>query len=191
MGKHVISLAVLLMAGSTTAAQGVTPVYMFAAADRLPLERPVVLEGILQEGVFLGAPSYGNDPQADVQERWPYLQLPYPVQFERDPTLDTSQTQKDHALYFIQLLLLAEHGGRADLFGRKVRVRGRAMWGHTSHHRTPVVVSVESVARIPSYGLLKKRGSPTTEMKLTSVERIERSQPFSGVGRLVWKWSGI
>jgi len=161
MSRRVIWLAVLVTAGSTTAGLDVAPVYMFDATGRLPLDRPVVLEGILQEGVFLGAPSYGNDPQTDVQERWPYLQLPYPMQFERDPAMDTSQTLEDHPLYFIQLLLLAEHGGRADLLGRMVRVRGRAMWGHTSHHRTPVVVSVETVEQITSYGLLKKRGSPT------------------------------
>ena len=159
MSKCAIRLAMLLMAGGTAGAQATAPVYMFDATGRLPLERPVVLEGILQEGVFLGAPSYGNEPQTDLQERWPYLQLPYPVQFERDPSLDTSQTLEDHPLYFIQLLLLAEHGGRADLFGRKVRVRGRAMWGHTSHHRTPVVVTVETVERITSYGLLKKRAA--------------------------------
>jgi hypothetical protein len=162
MSRRMISLAVLLMAGSIAAGQDVPPVYMFDAIGRLPLDRPVVLEGFLQEGVFLGAPSYGNEPQTDVQERWPYLQLPYPVQFERDPTMDTAQTLEDHPLYFIQLLLLAEHGGRADLFGRMVRVQGRAMWGHTSHHRTPVVVSVESVEQIASYGLLKKQGNPTT-----------------------------
>ena len=152
-------MAVLLVAGGMAGAQDAAPVYMFDARGRLPLERSVVLEGILQEGVFLGAPSYGNQPQTDLQERWPYLQLPYPVQFARDPTLDTAQTLEDHPLYFVQLLLLAEHGGRTDLFGKKVRVRGRAMWGHTSHHRTPVVVSVETVEGITSYGLLKKRAA--------------------------------
>ncbi len=157
------SLAALLVASGPAVGGDGTPAYMFEVTGRLPLDRPVVLEGILQEGIFLGAPSYGNAPQTDVQERWPYLQLPYPVQFEKDAGLDTSQTLEDHPLYFIQLLLLAEHGGRADLFGGIVRVRGRAMWGHTSHHRTPVVVSVETVERITSYGLLKKRerGSPT------------------------------
>jgi hypothetical protein len=159
--RQVWSVALLMCAGMA-GGQEFAPVYMFDATGRLPLDRSVVIEGILQEGVFLGAPAYGNEPQTDAQERWPYLQLPYPVQFDRDPTLDTAQTMEDHPLYFVQLLLLAEHGGRSELFGQKVRVKGRAMWGHTSHHRTPVVVSVESVERIPSFGLLKKRSSPTT-----------------------------
>jgi hypothetical protein len=88
--RRLIGLAVVLTVGGGASAREVAPVYMFDATGRLPLDAPVVLEGILQEGVFLGAPSYGNEPQTDVQERWPYLQLPYPVQFERDPTMDTA-----------------------------------------------------------------------------------------------------
>jgi uncharacterized protein DUF4431 len=152
---------VVLASVTMTSAHAAEPVYMFDAIGRLPIDGPVVIEGILQQGIFLGAPAYGNEPQTDSQERWPYVQLPYPVQFERDPKMDTAQTTEDHPLYFVQLLLLPEHGGRPELFGEKVRITGRAMWGHTSHHRTPVVLSVESIERIRSFGLLKRRGSRT------------------------------
>jgi hypothetical protein len=159
--RRAIWAAVVMAFVSMASAQAEDPIYMFGSTGRLPIDRPVVIEGILQEGIFLGAPAYGNEPQTDSQERWPYVQLPFPVQFARDPTMDTAQTMEDHPLYFVQLLLLTEHGGRPEFFGQKVRVTGRAMWGHTSHHRTPVVLSVESVERIPSFGLMKQRGSRT------------------------------
>jgi len=155
-GARVVWPAVALMLASMAAAQETAPVYMFDPAERLPLDRPVILEGILQEGVFLGAPAYGSEPRTDAKERWPYVQLPYPVRFVRDPMQDTSQTAEDCPLYFVQLMLLEQRGRRPELLGRMVRVKGRAMWGHTSHHRTPVVLLVDSVERIQSFGALKK-----------------------------------
>ena len=147
------------MACTTTgSARAAEAAYIFGWTGRLPIDKPVVLGVLLQEGVFLGTPSYGNEAQTDSQGRWPYLQLPYAVQFERNPTMDTAQTREDHPLYFVQLLLLAEHGGRPELFGQRVRVTGRAMWGRTSHHRTPVVLLVDYVERIGSFGPLKGRG---------------------------------
>jgi Domain of unknown function (DUF4431) len=105
-----------------------------------------VLEGILQEGEFFGPPGYGENPATDQLERSYYLQLPVPLGeqtgFQHLPKdADTDATR----VFFVQLVVLdAARLKPRPLIGHRVRVAGHLMAAITGHHRTPVLLVVNS-----------------------------------------------
>jgi hypothetical protein len=122
------------------------------------LESPPVpmltLQGVLLSGEFLGPPGYGEDPAKDEREVQPILQLAATA-----ATQDTGYVKMDRQLrekadgfYFGLVILSDTMRARAKaLVGRRVEILARPFAAETGHHRTPVMLQVQSVRPITDW----------------------------------------
>ena len=119
-----------------------------------PSEGPsIAVEGVLHVGEFIGPPNYGENPDSDRIERSYVLQLPAPLstQVRNDNSL-SGLTQESRTTYFIQLVVLKnEQPFAKKLIGKKVKVVGTLSERITGHHRTPVLVQVQSLSAIKGW----------------------------------------
>ena len=108
-------------------------------------------EGILLVGEFFGSPGYGEDRTEDELERSFYLQLPAPLATQlKNPPKD--QELGNLQEYFLQLVITDKVRAQADqLVGAKVQVDGSLFTAHTGHHRTTMLMDVQSLNAISSW----------------------------------------
>lgn len=102
-------------------------------------------EGILLVGEFFGPPGYGEDRTEDALERSFYLQLPAPLATQlKNPPKD--QELGDLQEYFLQLVIADNMRAQAaKLVGSKIKVDGSLFTAHTGHHRTTMLMDVQSL----------------------------------------------
>jgi hypothetical protein len=109
----------------------------------------VTVQGILQSGEFLGPPGYGEAPREDARESSYYLQLPAPIQ-EQNPDVRLGSEFERRDELFAQLVPPAGQQ-LTPLLGRRVSVKAVPMPATTGHHRTGVVLVVQSVSPITDW----------------------------------------
>ena len=118
-------------------------------------QSPIVVEGILMIGEFLGPPNYGENPRTDKIERSYFLQLPAPLptQLAKKGVKGIELGETSDRDYFIQLVILEEKIDQiAKLVGKKVRASGSAFRAQTGHHHTGTLVQATSISEIKSWG---------------------------------------
>ena len=110
----------------------------------------VTLQGTLQTGEFFGPPGYGEAPDSDSIERSLYLQLPMPLGQELGMhSLPEYSDSTAVSGFFVQLVVLDfKHLRPALLVGRRVRAVGTLMAAVSGHHRTPILLTVDSLLPI-------------------------------------------
>ena len=93
---------------------------------------------------YFGRPNYGENPRTDAVETAIILVLyePINVRASQDDPLN-SEPAKD--IQRIQLVIPSEKLQGKEIEGRNVTVTGSLFSAHTSHHRTPVLMAVESL----------------------------------------------
>lgn len=111
---------------------------------------PVTLEGTLQAGEFMGPPNYGENPGTDRIEGSYYLQLPAPVSTQTK--LASGLNKEAQTSYFVQLVIFDfEKTHPKSLLGKRVKIVGPLFEAHMGHHRTPVLIQVESLAEVQQW----------------------------------------
>lgn len=106
----------------------------------------VKLTGILQHKVFPGPPNYEDLRRGDAPEVIWLLNLAAPICVDQDkaqPDLNPAHKK----IRTIQLVLPVEFYSKyKDLLGKQIIVTGKLFGAHTIHHRTPVLLTVSSLA---------------------------------------------
>lgn len=119
-----------------------------------PYQKPtIIVEGVLQVGEFIGPPNYGENPDSDHLEHSYFLQLPATLsaQLRGDDYL-SGLSQASKSSYFVQLIVLKEKWKLTNkLIGKKVKVVGHAYEAVTGHHRTPILMNIESLSAIKKW----------------------------------------
>jgi hypothetical protein len=113
----------------------------------------ITLEGILEVGQFYGPPGYGENPDGDRVEHSLFLQLP------ATPTTQLSDSKALSAFgsdagrtYFVQLVVQDPERFEAEkAIGHRVRIVGVPFAPLTGHHRTPLLIDVESLKPIDAW----------------------------------------
>lgn len=110
----------------------------------------VAIQGVLQQGDFLGPPGYGDDPASDRAETVYYLQLPGPLLRQVHPASLLAQFSRTaQTASFVQLTIFDEEQSVARaLVGKRVRVVGTALEPDGGPQRTPTLIQVRSVSAI-------------------------------------------
>jgi hypothetical protein len=107
----------------------------------------VQLTGTLIHKVYPGPPDYKDLRRGDAPEVLWLLNLAMPICVDQDkeqPDLNASHKK----IRTIQLVLPVEFYSKyKDLLGKQIIVTGKLFGAHTIHHRTPVLLTVSSLAR--------------------------------------------
>jgi hypothetical protein len=113
-------------------------------------EPQVTLQGILQTGEFFGPPGYGEAPDSDSIERSLYLQLPMPLGQELGAhSLPEYSDSTALSGFFVQVVVLDFQRLRPGaLAGRRVKAVGTLMAAVSGHHRTQILLVVDSLVPI-------------------------------------------
>jgi hypothetical protein len=128
--------------------QGITRV---AAADCLSYEPAVTtLHGTLIRKTFPGPPNYEDIHQGDEAETYWIFSLDSPICVDQNKSEpDLNPAKKD--VRQVELVLQPEMYRRyRALLTRRVVATGTLFGAHTSHHHTPVLLTVKSIKRLPS-----------------------------------------
>jgi len=136
--------AVTLLAGAMAAARPSAP----GSADPA-----VTLVGRLQVGEFFGPPNYGESPDTDRLERTYYLQLPAPPGIQVDRLQLPEDADSSAAwFHFVQLIVPDSLSSRArQLVGQRVAATGVLLTGVTGHHRTPLLLDVQTLRPLTTF----------------------------------------
>jgi len=113
----------------------------------------VTLSGRLSRQTFPGPPNYQNVRKGDAREVVWLLNLSSPI-----CVLGNGEAEEEKNVSELQLAFTApeeQYRQYRPLLGRKVSVYGTLFHSHTGHHRTRVLVSVNSVR---SLRLVTKKG---------------------------------
>ena len=106
----------------------------------------VQLTGTLIHKAFPGPPNYEDLRRGDTPEVLWLLNLAAPICVDQDkeqPDLNPSHKK----IRTIQLVLPVEFYSKyKDLLGKQIIVTGQLFGAHTIHHRTPVLITVSSLA---------------------------------------------
>jgi Domain of unknown function (DUF4431) len=105
----------------------------------------VTLLGRLTQTIEYGPPNYGENPESDSVEYPIILVLPRPVRVQGDPT---SELNSETFANITQVQLVIDDGiapGYSKYFERDVEVTGKLFAGHTGHHHTDVLITVETL----------------------------------------------
>lgn len=135
---------ILVFLSAVTAGHG-QPI---ARSTCLSYEPSVVrLRGTLVRKTFPGPPNYADIHRGDKAEVYWLLNLSRPVCVDQDNTQpDSNPAHKD--IRQLQLVVPAEFYSKyKSLVGHRVSVSGTLFGEHTAHHRTPVLVTVKSLAK--------------------------------------------
>lgn len=128
-----------------------SPLLLSAALALEPLHyEPAVvrLSGVVAVQSFYGPPNYGENPETDTVEWAIILSLDEVVTVLADPNSDlNSGTFND--VQRVQLVI-PPGSDFASLAGAHVFVDGTLFQAHTAHHRTEVLMSVESWGMAPT-----------------------------------------
>ena len=107
----------------------------------------VKLSGILVRKTFPGPPNYEDIHRGDRPETYWLLNLPQPVcvdEDKRDPDLNPAHD----GIRIVQLVLTGEaYKKYKNLVGKRVVATGTLFCEHTGHHHTPVLLTVNALAR--------------------------------------------
>jgi Domain of unknown function (DUF4431) len=115
----------------------------------------VTVQGVIRVGEFLGPPAYGEDPRKDLVESSYYLQLPAPILAQQQSTLpsagDLGELLQRNG-HFVQLVVYGKDQVRAKQFvGCRVEIAGRLIEAHTGHHRTPLLLELQTIRPITQW----------------------------------------
>jgi Domain of unknown function (DUF4431) len=140
---------VLLVFGSATAGLGQTA----ASSHCLSYEPSVVtLTGTLVRKTFPGPPNYEDVRHGDRPETYWFLKLSNPICVDEDKAQpDLNPAHKD--IRTIQLVVSSElYKKYKYMMGLRVVATGRLFGEQTIHHRTPVLLTVETLAQADKPG---------------------------------------
>jgi hypothetical protein len=106
----------------------------------------VKLTGILQRKVFPGPPNYEDLRRGDAPEVIWLLNLAAPICVNEDKAQPDLNPAHDKART-MHLVIPAEFYSKyKELLGKQVTVTGTLFGAHTAHHRTPVLLTVKTMA---------------------------------------------
>lgn len=107
----------------------------------------VTLVGKVVSRTFYGPPNYGEDPATDSKEDQYILILDTPIDVigSIDPIDKTERGVKKLTLVVFDF----KTNPVESLLGKRVEVHGRLFHAHTGHHRTRVLIEVESIRAVP------------------------------------------
>lgn len=115
----------------------------------------VVLQGILQTGMFFGPPNYGEYPNKDTLEESYYLQLPNSIDeqlryFDKYEIAD-KEKDKDSGC-FIQLAGPYDiTNDLKDKVGKKIKATGLIFEASSPRHRTPILLQLKKVEAVEKF----------------------------------------
>jgi hypothetical protein len=110
----------------------------------------VEVQGILLVGEFFGPPNYGENPESDRIEKSYVLQLPAPLSTQLFSQTDSELSSS--TAYYVQLMVSdAKQVDVAKLVGNRVKVIGPLDGAETGHHRTPVLLQVNSISKLDKW----------------------------------------
>jgi hypothetical protein len=114
---------------------------------------PITLEGVLIIGEFYGPPNYGEGLGEDRIEHSLFLQLPAPPATQlADSNALAAFSREARQTYFVQVVIHDSQRSAAEhAIGRRVRVVGVLFEPLTAHHRTPLLIDVESLQPIDTW----------------------------------------
>lgn len=112
-------------------------------------DETVVLQGILQKGVFYGPINFGKDPSNDKPQDSYYLQLPNTLKqqleyWDKHEIVDREFKWLDY--YFIELAGPYQvNNDMAGMVGKNVRVTGQIFERYSRMHHTPLLLQVKKI----------------------------------------------
>ena len=116
--------------------------------------------GTLVRKTFPGPPNYEDIKKGDQAETGWYVNLMAPVCLTGTPG-DDLNSEDVAGVKLIQLVLTHdEYKTHTRLVGKKVKATGTFFTGHTGHHHTDVLISVDRIAG--AMDLLYRDSSPVT-----------------------------
>ena len=127
--------------------QGIAQVGAAACLSYEPAE--VTLRGILVRKTFPGPPNYEDIRKGDQPETYWLLTLDSAICVDQDKSEpELNPAKKD--VRQVQLVLQPEMYRRfKSLLNRKTVATGTLFGAHTGHHHTPVLLTVQSIKRLP------------------------------------------
>jgi hypothetical protein len=113
----------------------------------------ITLEGTLLVGDFYGPPGYGENPGEDRSEHSLFLQLPASpaMQLGESKSLDSFGPEAART-YFVQVVIDGPEQSEVEkAIGHKVEVVGVPFAPVTGHHRTALLIDVQSLKQIDAW----------------------------------------
>jgi Domain of unknown function (DUF4431) len=123
------------------------------ASDAAEPSASIALEGILVAGEFYGPPGYGESPTGDRIEHSMFLQLPAPPTTQLSDSKALTKFGPDAGqTYFVQVVVHDSDRSSAEkAIGHRVQIVGVPFAPLTGHHRTPLLIDVESLNPINAW----------------------------------------
>jgi len=113
------------------------------AADIYKFEPAVTtLTGILMNKEFFGPPGYGEDPKTDSKEHTAILILTHPIRVVADKGDQFNETKDNvHEVQLINVKRIS----LSPYYQKTVRVTGNLSSAITGHHRTAVLIEIDTI----------------------------------------------
>lgn len=136
MKKYFLLLVLVVVAGL---------VYVSLSINDQPYilsDKSYQLEGQLTTRLFYGPPNYGENPDTD-EKVYPYLlKLKEPISITSEDGLDSFELDEFHLV-----VINKDHFKfLEEQMGNNIDVKGQFFLAHTGHHRTPVLIEIESLS---------------------------------------------